>query len=134
MLGKFSSDGVIIKAVDGGNLKTHKSNIMKARSQKTCSIDRRADKSGPHPPVRNDAEVEKYDARTNSLPEHSSGPQNRVNCSLGPLNSQSLEKKSKRKRNFKFFQILDEKKNTQNKHIITCHLLRLFGSLRISTR
>ena len=103
MLGKLSSDGVTIKAVVGGNLKTYESNKMKVRRTKTtCSIDCRADKS-----VRNYAGVEKCDAGTNSLPEHPSGLQNRVNPSLGSLNSQSLEKKWKRKRNCKFFQILD---------------------------
>ena len=121
MLGKLSSEGVTTKAIVVGNLKPHKSNIMKARSQKTCSIVGRVDKSGLHPPVSNHAGIEKYDTGTNTLPEHSSGPQNQVNPSLGPLNSQSLEKKSKRKRNFKFFQILDshyDKKNTQNEQII----------------
>ena len=104
MLGKLSSDGVTIKAVVGGNLKTYESNKMKVRrTKKTCSIDCRADKS-----VRNYAGVEKCDAGTNSLPEHPSGGlQNRVNPSLGSLNSQSLEKKWKRKRNCKFLQILD---------------------------
>ena len=103
MLGKLSSDGVTIKAVVGGNLKTYESNKMKVRrTKKTCSIDCRVDKS-----VRNYAGVEKCDAGTNSLPEHPSGLQNRVNPSLGSLNSQSLEKKWKRKRNCKFLQILD---------------------------
>ena len=140
MLGKLSSDGVTIKAVVGGNLKTYESNKMKVRrTKKTCSIDCRADKS-----VRNYAGVEKCDAGTNSLPEHPSGLQNRVNPSLGSLNSQSLEKKWKRKRNCKFLQILDshyEKKILKMSTwllILSIFLLfttvRLFGSLRILTR
>ena len=71
---------------------------MKTRSQTTCCIGRRVDKSGPRPSVRNQAEVEKYATGTNSSPKYPSEPQNRENSSLGPLDPPSHKNISKAKR------------------------------------
>lgn len=62
------------KTFVGGNLKTHKPNITKTRSQKINQEINRADKSGPLPPVRNQNGVEKYDVGTNSSPKHPGCP------------------------------------------------------------
>ena len=76
---------IIIFVLVGGNLKTQGKLKMKARSQNTCCIRRRADKSGPRPSQRNQAEVEQYVTETNSSLELPSEPQNRENTNLGPL-------------------------------------------------
>ena len=49
MVGNFSSDGVTIETLVGGNLKTYKPNKMKIKSQKTCCIGSCADKLGLPP-------------------------------------------------------------------------------------
>ena len=71
---------------------------MKTRSQTTCCIGCRADKSGPRPSVRKQAEVEKYVTRAKSSPEYPSKPQNRENSNLGPLVPPSDKNISKAKR------------------------------------
>ena len=76
---------IIIFVVVGGNLKTQGKLKMKTRSQNTCCIGRRADKSGPRPSQRNQAEVEQCVIETNSSLELPSEPQNRENTNLGPL-------------------------------------------------
>ena len=60
MFGSLSSDGFKIKILVGGNLHTQEKFKMTTRSQNTCCIGRHADKSGLHPSVRNQNEVEKY--------------------------------------------------------------------------
>ena len=82
----------------GGNLKTQIKLKIKTRSQTTCCIGRRADRSGPRPSVRNQAEVKKYVTGTNSSPEYPSEPQNRENFNLGRLDPPSHKKISKAKR------------------------------------
>ena len=71
---------------------------MKTRSQNTCYIGRREDKSGPRPLERSQAVVEKYVTGTNSSSEHPSEPQNRGNLDLGPLDPPSRKNISKAKR------------------------------------
>ena len=68
---------------------------MKTRSQTTCCICRRADKSGSS--VRNQTEVEKYVTGTNSSPEYPSETQNRENVNLDPLDPLSHKNISKAK-------------------------------------
>ena len=80
MVGNLSSDGVTIKMLVCGNLKTQAEFKMKTRSQNICCISRRADKS-----------LEQYVTGTNSCPEHPSEPQNRENLNLGPLDPPSLK-------------------------------------------
>ena len=80
MVGNLPSDGVTIKMLVCGNLKTQAEFKMKTRSQNICCISRRADKY-----------LEQYVTGTNSCPEHPSEPQNRENINLGPLDPPSLK-------------------------------------------
>ena len=49
MVGNFSSDGVTIETLVGGNLKRYKPNKMKIKSQETCCIGSCAYKLGLPP-------------------------------------------------------------------------------------
>ena len=71
---------------------------MKTKTQTTCYISCRADKSGRRSSVRNQAEVEKYVTGTNSSPEHQNELQNQENSSLGPLDPPPHKNISKAKR------------------------------------
>ena len=70
---------------------------MKSITQKTCCINRRAGKSGLHPPVKNKTGVKNYEAGTSSSPEHPSGSQCWININLGPLDPPSTENIQKSK-------------------------------------
>ena len=66
---------------------------MKTRSQTTCNIGCRADKSGPRPSVSNQTEV--TGTRTKTSPKYPSEYQNRGNPNLGPLDPRSHKNISK---------------------------------------
>ena len=97
MVGNLSSIDVTIKTLIGGNLKNHKTTMMKTRCQKVWGIGRHADKSGPRLTVRNQALVKIYAAGTTSSPEHPNGSQNRENLNLGLWDSSLPGKKPKPK-------------------------------------
>ena len=78
---------IIIFVLVGGNLRTQGKLKMKTRSQNTCCIRRRADKSGPRPSQTNQAEVEQFVTETNSSLDFPSEHQNRQNTNFGPLHS-----------------------------------------------
>lgn len=126
LVGNLSSKGVTIKILVGENLKTSKFK-MKTKTQTTCCISYRADKSGRRSSVRNQAEVEKYVTGTNSSPEHQNELQNQENPSLGPLDPPPHKNVSKVKRikqareHYKkvmktFYQALKEPKHNTTKH------------------
>ena len=98
MGGNLSSDGVTMKILVGGNLKTKRNSKKETRSKKTILHWLLHWKIRPHLPVRNQAGVEKYTAGTNSSPEHPSGSENQEKHNLGPLDSPSPKKKQKPKR------------------------------------
>ena len=70
MVDNLCNDGVTIKTLVNGNLKTQKPN----KNQKTCCIGHHADKSGLCFPVSNQAGLKNYVVGASSLPEHQSGP------------------------------------------------------------
>ena len=57
---------------------------MKTRSQNSCCMGRRADKSGPRLPVRNQAGVKKYASGINLPKDSLQGYQNCVKANSGP--------------------------------------------------
>ena len=100
---------------------------MKTRSQTTCCIGRRADKSGPRPSVRTQAEIENYVTGKKSTTENLSESKNRENSNLLPLDPPSHKNISKAKRvkwtrdEYKeimtaFYQALKEPKDSTAKH------------------
>ena len=77
MVGSLSTDGVTIKNTGWWKPKnTIKQTKMKTRSQNSCCIGRRADKSGPRPPVRSQAGVEKYASGINLSKDSLQGHEN----------------------------------------------------------
>ena len=62
---------------------------MKTRSPTTCYIGRRADKSGPFPSVKDQAEFEKNVTGASSFPEYPSEPKNQENSKLDTLDPPS---------------------------------------------
>ena len=71
---------------------------MKTRSPTTCYIGRRADKSGPFPSVRDQAEFEKNVTGASSFPEYPSEPKNQENSKLDTLDPPSHKNISKAKK------------------------------------
>ena len=71
---------------------------MKTRSPTTCCIGRRADKSGPFPSVRDQAEFEKNDTGASSFLEYPSEPKNQENSKLDILDPPSHKNISKAKK------------------------------------
>ena len=71
---------------------------MKTRSPTTCHIGRRADKSGPFPSVRDQAEFEKNVTGASSFPEYPSEPKNQENSKLDTLDPPSHKNISKAKK------------------------------------
>ena len=103
---------------------------MKTRSQNSCCIGRRADKSGPHAPVRNQAGVEKYAFETNHPKTHFRVTRTAQKQTLDPQKQQNhqtkktfkeknaLGKSSKKSWKPTTMQnIIPQKKVMQNKHI-----------------
>ena len=72
---------------------------MKTRSQSSCCIGPRTDKSGPRPSVRNQAEVKKCASGTKLLTEDSlKGYQNCVKANSGPSETSKSSNKNDLKR------------------------------------
>ena len=71
---------------------------MKTRSQNSCCIGRRADKSGPPPSVRNQAEVEKCSSGTKLPKDSLKGHQNCVKANSGPSETSKSSNKNDLKR------------------------------------
>ena len=71
---------------------------MKTRSQNSCCIGRRADKSGPFPSVRNQAEVEKCASGTKIPKDSLKGHQNCIKTNSGPSETSKSSNKDGLKR------------------------------------
>ena len=71
---------------------------MKTRSQNSCCIGRRADKSGPRLSVRNQAEVKKCASGTKLPKDSLKGHQNCVKANSGPLETSKSSNKNDLKR------------------------------------
>ena len=67
---------------------------MKTRSQNSCCIGRHADKSGPRPSVRNQAEVEKCASGTKFPKDSLKGHQNCVKANSGPSKTSKSSNKN----------------------------------------
>ena len=71
---------------------------MKARGQNSCCISHRTDKSGLHPSVRNQAEVEKCASGTKLPKDSLKGHQNCVKANSGPSETSKSSNKNYLKR------------------------------------